>query len=230
MIIGKGLIAREFKKYETLENYLVFASGVSNSKFCTPEDLLRERQLFLSTVREHPSKKLIYFSTTSVNDPDLRETPYVIHKLEMETLVRTHAAQWQIFRLSNLAGTSDNPNTVLNFLYHSIRQGHPFHLWKRSERNIIDVTDVYHACDYILQKGLFPNTVVNVVNPSNYPVNYIVRCIEDFTGKKAVCDEIEKGSSFGIDVTGILPIFKELQIAFGDHYLPDLLKKYYSRS
>lgn len=230
MIIGKGLIAREFKKYATLDDYLVFASGVSHSKSCTPEDLQRERLLFLSSVNAHPTRKVIYFSTTSVNDPDLRETPYVLHKLAMEALVRSHAAQWQIFRLSNLAGASDNPSTVLNFLYHSIHEGRPFQLWKYSERNIIDVSDVYHICDHILQKGLFPNTVVNIANPSNYPVNYIVRCIEGFTGRKAVCEEIEKGSSFGIDVADILPLYGELHIGFGDHYLPGLLQKYYSRS
>jgi nucleoside-diphosphate-sugar epimerase len=229
MIIGKGLIAREFSNYSALDDYLVFASGVSNSKSCTPADLQRERQLFLSTVKSHPSRRLIYFSTTSVNDPDLRETPYVIHKLEMEALVRTHAAHWQIFRLSNLAGASDNPNTVLNFLYHNIHNGHPFQLWKYSERNIIDVSDVHRVCDYILQKGLFPNTVVNIANPSNYPVGYIVRCLEEYTGRKAIYEEVPKGSSFGIDVADIFPIYDELHMGFGEHYLPGLLQKYYPR-
>jgi len=229
MIIGNGLIANGFRPYEGIDTFLIFASGASHSKSCTPDDFRREQELLMAAIRANPSKKLVYFSTTSVNDPDLRETPYVIHKLEMEAQVRIHAAQWQVFRLSNAVGASGNPTTVLNFLYHNICFGHRFQLWKYSERNIIDVADVYRVCNHILQKGLFPNAVVNIANPSNYPVSYIVRCIESFTGRQAIYEEIAKGSSFGIDVADIFPLYDELHIGFGENYLPALLHKYYSR-
>src|SRR5882757_4127080 len=111
MLIGKGLVARNFTRYEELDEFLVFASGVSNSKSCTPEDFRRERELLMASIRAHPSKKAVYFSTSSVNDPDLRETPYVLHKLDMEDQVRQYARQWHIFRLSNLAGASGNMTT-----------------------------------------------------------------------------------------------------------------------
>ena len=103
MVIGNGLIAKEFKRYEDNDTFLVFASGVSHSKSCTPDDFRRERELFTTAVHANPSKKVVYFSTTSVDDPDLRETPYVVHKLAMEGLVRQLASEWHIFRLSNLA-------------------------------------------------------------------------------------------------------------------------------
>ena len=229
MIIGNGLIAKGFKPYEGITTCLIFASGVSHSKSCTQKDFQREQDMLMAAIKANPSKKLVYFSTTSVNDPDLRETAYVQHKLEMEALVCMHAAQWQVFRLSNIAGAADNPTTILNFLYQNIRYGHRFQLWKYSERNIIDITDVYRVCDHILQKGLFPNTVVNIANPSNYPVSYIVKCIEIFLEKKAVYDEIAKGSSFGIDVAEIYPLYSELSIGFDEDYLPALLHKYYYR-
>jgi nucleoside-diphosphate-sugar epimerase len=229
MIIGNGLIANGFSEYEPSETFLIFASGVSHSKSCTPGDFGRERQMLSSAIKANPSKKLVYFSTTSVNDPDLRETPYVVHKLEMEGLIRQSAAQWQVFRLSNAVGASDNPTTVLNFLFNSISLGHRFQLWKFSERNLIDIADIFRVCDHILQKALFSNAVVNIANPSNYPVSYIVKNIERFTGRQAQYDEIAKGSSFGIDVADIFPIYDELNMEFGEKYLPGLLKKYYSR-
>ena len=229
MVIGKGLVARNFTRYEPLDEFLIFASGVSNSKTCTPADCLRERALLLSSVNAYPSRTLVYFSTSSVNDPDLQETPYIAHKLDMEGLIGQMAPRYHIFRLSNLAGASSNPSTILNFFYDSIKEGRPFELWKYSERNIIDVADVFRISHHILENQLFPNRVVNIANPRNERVTDIVRDIEAFTGKKAVYTEKEKGSAFTIDVSDILPICRSLQIGFGEDYLPRLLEKYYPR-
>jgi nucleoside-diphosphate-sugar epimerase len=227
MVIGKGLVAKAFKQYVTLDQFLIFASGVSNSKSCTTDDLLREHHLLVSSIRENPSKKVVYFSTSSVNDPDLQGTLYIDHKLNMEELVKKEASNYHIFRLSNLAGASANPNTILHFFYSSIGDGHPFELWKYSERNIIDVEDVFKIIHYILENNLFVNQVVNIANETNYPVGYIVRCIEAFTHKKAIFTEKERGKKFEIDTSDIRPICKSLQISFGDDYLPALLAKYY---
>jgi len=230
MVIGNGLIAREFKQYEDNDTFLIFASGVSHSKSCTPDDFRREHELFTTTVHAHPTKKVVYFSTTSIDDPDLRETPYVTHKLAMERLVRQLAPQWQIFRLSNLAGASANPSTLLNFFYLNILERRPFQLWKYSERNIIDVQDVHRVVDHILQNGLFPQTVVNIANPSNYSVSYIVTSIEAFTGVKGVYQEIDKGSRFHIDLAHAEVLYRQLHMQFEAGYLAGLLKKYYSPS
>jgi nucleoside-diphosphate-sugar epimerase len=228
MVIGRGLIARTFEKYENNDEFLIFASGVSHSKSCTPDDFKRERGLLLSGLRGLGSKKVVYFSTTSLYDPDMRDTPYIRHKLNMEDLLRQHASAWHVFRLSNLAGASPNPSTVLNFFNSSIRLGHPFELWNHSERNIIDVADVFRIADHILGNGLFLNRIVNVANEKNYSVQYIVQCIESFSHKKAIFTEREKGATFGIDISDILPVCRALQIGFGPDYLPLLLEKYYS--
>lgn len=229
MVIGKGLVARNFVKYASIDEFLIFASGVSNSKSCTPEDVLREQVLLTNALKEHPSKIIVYFGTTSVYDPDLLSTPYIRHKLQMEDLVRSRANRYQIFRVSNLAGLSENPNTILNYFYSCITFDRPFTLWKRAERNIIDVDDVFRICDTLLGTGQFMGRTVNIANQENYPTPYMVRCIEAFTHKKARYTIEEKGEKFTIDISDILPTVRSLGITFGEDYLPKLLNKYYSK-
>jgi nucleoside-diphosphate-sugar epimerase len=229
MIIGRGLVARNFGNYAKNDDFLVFASGVSHSKQCSQDDFKREHDLLLASMKENPDKKLVYFSTSSVSDPDLLNTAYIRHKLAMEELVRQHASLHHVFRLSNLAGISNNPSTVLNFFYSSIEEGRVFELWKNSERNIIDVEDAYKIADHILRNALFLGKTVNIANQTNYPVQYIVDCIESFCGRKAIFTPREKGGKFRIDISETLPICRLLKIDFSMGYLPGLLEKYYGR-
>lgn len=228
MVIGNGLIARSFKQYISSEEWVIFASGVSNSKTSTPADYERESGLLTSTIAANAHKRIVYFSTTSVNDPDLQDTQYVQHKLRMEALIKKNARQYNIFRLSNLAGFSTNPHTVLNFFYQHIIEQRPFELWIHSERNIMDVADIYKVADHVLQNGLFPNETVNIANTENYPVKYIVQTVERFCKKRAIYEEKAKGSKFAIDLAAILPVYQALNIRFDHNYLPDILEKYFS--
>lgn len=228
MVIGNGLIARSFEQYTSSEEWVIFASGVSNSKTSVPADFEREAQLLAGTIAGNVAKKIVYFSTSSVNDPDLQDTEYVQHKLRMEGLIQGKAQQYNIFRLSNLAGFSNNPHTVLNFFYQHIIEQLPFELWVNSERNIIDVADVFITVDHVLQNGLFPNQCINIANTENYPVKYIVQTIERFCKKKAIYEEKRKGSTFTIDLAAILPVYRALNVRFDHDYLPALLEKYYS--
>jgi nucleoside-diphosphate-sugar epimerase len=228
MIIGKGLVARNFSKYAENDDFLVFASGVSHSKLCSPDDFNRERNLLLDSLRDHPFKKVVYFSTTSVYDPDLWDTAYIRHKIAMEELVRQSGSQHYVFRFSNLAGISSNPSTMLNFFYSNIKEGRTFELWKNSERNIIDVEDAYKISDHILRNELFLGETVNIANATNYTVQYIVDCIESFCGRRAIFTEREKGGKFKIDISQTLPICQILKIDFSIDYLPTLLEKYYT--
>jgi nucleoside-diphosphate-sugar epimerase len=227
MIIGNGLVAKAFQFYGQNREILIYAAGVSDSKSSTDNDFLREKELLASSIHNNPDYRVVYFSTTSVNDPDLQETPYVQHKVKMEGLIRQQAARYHIFRLPNLAGHSANPNTILNFLVDHIRREQPFELWKYSERNLIDVADVFRIGQYILENNLFPNRIVNIANEQNYPVKEIVRSIESHTGKKAVYTEKDKGSSFRIGISDILPICRSLGIRFEENYLRNLLETYY---
>ncbi len=97
MIIGNGLLAQAFSPVFANDAHVIaFASGVSNSRETRAEAFARERELLTSTLERE--KFILYFSTCSVHDPELAESPYVRHKIDMEHLV-CNAAQKAIFRL-----------------------------------------------------------------------------------------------------------------------------------
>jgi nucleoside-diphosphate-sugar epimerase len=228
MVIGNGLVARRFESYKNKDNFLVFASGVSNSKTKNPEAYNREINLLKDSIQIHKNKSLIYFSTCSIYDPQEMESAYVKHKLQIEEYIQTHTKQYQIFRISNLAGTSSNPNTLLNFFFNHVKNGVNFDLWTNACRNIIDVDHAYYIIDHILQNGLFQNKVIDIANPVNHPVKKIIATIENFLNIKSNYIEIEKGTCFEINTSRIQHIIQELRIRFSPEYLRDLLNKYYS--
>ena len=228
MVIGNGLVARRFESYKNEDNFLVFASGVSNSKTKNPEAYNREINLLKDSIQIHKNKSLIYFSTCSIYDPQEMESAYVKHKLQIEEYIQTHAKQYQIFRVSNLAGMSSNPNTLLNFFFNHVKNEVNFDLWSNACRNIIGIDHAYHIIDHILKGNLFPNQVINIANPENYPVKKIITAIETFLNIKSNYIEIEKGTCFEIDTSAIQHIIQELRIRFSPEYLRDLLNKYYS--
>ena len=228
MVIGNGLVAKAFSSYISDDRLLIFASGVSNSKSATKEAFHREEEMLLKHLNQNPSSIFVYFSTCSILDPDLKEAPYTFHKKKMEDLIMKHNRPFYIFRLSNLAGHTANPHTFLNFFYWHIKKKESFELWEKSERNIIDVADVFNVCNHIMQKQLFLNKVTNVANPKNYKVLDIVKMMEDFCQTKGKYREIDRGAGYAIDITDIRPLYQSLNIEFGDRYLLRLLEKYYT--
>lgn len=227
MVIGNGLVARRFGLYNNQDDYLVFASGVSNSKTRDADAYNREIELLRNCFQKYNDKSLIYFSTCSIYDPQEMESTYIQHKLRIEDLIKTHAKQYHIFRISNMAGKSSNPNTMLNFFLNHVKNRVNFDLWINACRNIIDIDHAYLIIDHILQFGLFPNQVINIANPVNHPVKKIIITIEDFLNIKSNYIEIDKGACFEIDISPIQHIIQKLGIPFGYEYLMELLHKYY---
>lgn len=228
MVIGKGLIAKKFSAYTDNGNVLIFASGVSNSKNTNPAEYEREKNLLLQTLRENKEKTVVYFSTCSIYDPAESKSQYVAHKLELETIIKTHADSYRIFRVSNVVGQSVNPNTVLNYFYFHINNHINFDLWSGAYRNLIDIDDMYSIAHTILSRSLFKNQVVNIANTENYSAGDIVTALEKQMNQKANYIKIEKGANFTIDTSAIAPIIKEAGIIFEyPAYLHHLIKKYY---
>ena len=227
MVIGNGMIANKFKEYKNDNNILIFASGVSNSKDVVEEHFLRESQLLSETINDNPEKTFVYFSTCSIQDSDLASLPYVIHKKNPEEFIKKNAANYYLFRVSNLAGTSNNPYTLINYFIFNILKNHPLTVWTKAFRNIIGVNDMYAIVDYFLQKKENINTTINIANPENYSVPFIIKTIEEHLNKKAISIEVDKGDDYKIDISIIEPLFEKLNIQFNDTYLASLLKKYY---
>ena len=153
MVIGNGMVARRFESYKTNDQFLIFASGVSNSKNINPEAYARELLLLQTTIKQNPEKILVYFSTCSVYDPGEENSKYVVHKKQIEQLIQSNQRRFCIFRVSNLVGHSGNRNTILNFYVYHILNGINFDLWTNATRNLIDIDDMYQIADDILKKG-----------------------------------------------------------------------------
>lgn len=227
MVIGNGMIAKRFSSYGHIDQWLVFASGVSHSLSVSEEEFAREKHLLHSALEKHPEKTLVYFSTCSIYDPSLQHSAYVKHKLAMEEFISSTAPQYLIFRVSNPVGKTNNLHTVLNFFVEHIRTSTFFTVWKYASRNLIDIDDMYLLCDHIMQSGLFPNRVVNVANPVNYPVTTIIAAIENHLEKKGHFSLSEQGNSPLIDTSAIQPLFGQLNLEFSEQYLQKLLRKYF---
>jgi nucleoside-diphosphate-sugar epimerase len=228
MVLGSGLVANGFRECQDDENCLVFASGVSNSANTDTGAFEREANLLRKSLQQHAEKLFVYFSTCSIYDPSLQASPYVNHKLAMEAIVQEFHGDYRIFRISNLAGKTNNPHTVLNFFAQHILSGDFFSLWKNASRNIIDLQDAVAICDYLIQNKLFKNEVVDVANPVNYPVLQIIRVMEEILGEKGNYELIEKGYDPKINTLPIQPFLSELKIPFDKGYLIKTLTKYYA--
>ena len=228
MVIGKGMIGKRFESYQSDDRFVIFASGVSNSKIRDREVYNREVTLLKHSIEAHKQKTLVYFSTCSVYDCEEELSPYVVHKKEVEEIIQSRCRKFYIFRASNVVGKSDNPNTVLNFFVYHIRNQINFDLWTNASRNLLDIDDMYKIVDHILQKGLYINDITNVANPASYKVTEIVAAIEHRWQIQANYIAIPKGSTFDIDVSRISTIISKLQMRFGDNYLANLLEKYFN--
>ena len=229
MVIGNGLIASQFYNYKRNDDVLIFASGVSNSRNELAPEFEREIDLLRSSYEKNREKKFVYFSTCSIGDASLANSPYVRHKLKIEKWIAENVQSYIVFRLSNPIGKNNNPNTVFNFFVNSIVSGDHFQIWKNATRNIMDVNHMYLLCNHIIAHHLFLNSIIAVANPESYAVLKIVNSIEAYFNKKGNYEILEKGSPVPVDVTLIKPLLKELNINFGENYIEEILKKYFPK-
>lgn len=227
MVIGTGMIATEFKSYQADDNFVIFASGVSDSTHAREDAFERESKLLNEIIEQHKDKVLVYFSTCSIYDISMKNSAYVNHKLKMEEMIIRRHSSYLIFRLSNVVGKTNNQHTVVNFFIRNILAKQPFEVWQLASRNIIDIDDMYRACDEILQNKLYTNTILNIANPHNYNVLFIIETIETHFKTKGNQILVPKGSGPIIDTSIVEQIFRKFSINFGPDYFSKLLQKYF---
>lgn len=230
MIIGSGLLAHAFSDILLQhKDVCIYAAGVSNSGCVDSREFARERQRLENALRQTMHvDAFVYFGTCSVADPEVRNTPYVQHKLTMEQIVHTHP-QNLILRLPQTAGKTPNPHTLLNFLYARISRSESFNLWSKAKRNIIDVADVASIAQQIIMDNSARNMTLNIANVANYPMTAIVSTMERIVGKRAVYDIVEYGSEYSIEIGAILPLLEKAGVKFGNDYLENTIDRYYER-
>jgi nucleoside-diphosphate-sugar epimerase len=229
MVIGNGMVAKSFYHFKERNDVVIFASGVSNSKSAVASEFEREKQLLHKVISENLEKKIIYFSTFNLYDPKEQNSPYCLHKLDMENFIALNVNNYTIFRLGHVAGKSANDFTILSFLYNAIKDNTKFNLWKYASRNIIDIDDISTICTYIINNSLFKSRVLNICNSVNTSIIEIVGVLEDILKKKGDYTVILEGGSPIVDNSDILKIAKNLNIDFDKKYVPNVIEKYYGK-
>ncbi len=225
MIVGRGLIATAFERCPELAG-VIYAAGVSNSVNADPHEFERDWARLSDALSTYPGAPVfVYFSTCSIDDKGTLGSNYVRHKIAMEALVAAHK-NYLIIRLPQVAGWSDNPHTLLNYMHGKIVRGEDFIMRAKTTRNIIDVEDVVDIVQQLVAEGTSRLTV-NVANPVSHLVSEIVAAMERATGKQAVAQISGAGGNHVIDTTSIKPIIAKLGISFDAGYLDRVICKYY---
>ena len=229
-VIGNGMIAKAFlaKKYE-LNNCIIFASGVSNSRCDEQKEFIREKILLekeIKGIKEiRQITKLIYFSTCSIYDQDTNSSEYVKHKLHMESIVLKYPNNI-VFRLPQIAGPNAPSNTILSNIKEKINSGKIFPIWKNASRNVLDLFDARDIVVNVTRRNHKRLKIVNVANPSSYSVHQIVSSFEKVYNLKMNKKYVDKGNKYSIDISNIEYLFNELSIDFSN-YLDKIIRKYY---
>jgi nucleoside-diphosphate-sugar epimerase len=229
MIIGSGLLAKAFTSgYEDRDDVCIYAAGVSNSGCTDANEFYREKVRLQQAIASSKKETVfVYFSTCSIYDEDLLYSPYVRHKLAMESLV-VNKPNHLIFRLPQVVGKTPNPHTLLNFLYARITRSEKFYIWKNAQRNVIDVDDVASISDVFINDQAVRDVIVNIANPENYSVLDVVRMFESVLHKKAICDYEDKGNEYVIDVCQMQSVVYRSGVVFNESYLNKIISKYYA--
>jgi hypothetical protein len=194
MIIGNGLLASICSKVNN-EDCIIFASGVSNSKEQNDEEFNRELSLLIKYI--YTDKKLIYFSTCSIEDYSLTDTKYIKHKLKIEELIKNACNKYVIFRLPIVIGKCNNPNTFFNFFKYKILNNEPFEVLRDSHRYIITSDSLSTYIDKIIP--LVRNKVINIVDDKNFNIIDIISHMELLLKNKAIYTVIDGGTNYKIN-------------------------------
>jgi nucleoside-diphosphate-sugar epimerase len=232
MIIGGGLIARAFEeKYHDAHDVVIFASGVSNSQCSEVKEFERDKKMINDALTQYAHANFIYFSTTSLFDENLQSSPYVEHKRGIENFLLTHptSSRILILRLPIVAGVTQNQHTLLNFLVDKISSGSEFKVFAKAFRNIIDIQDVVKICNALINSNSPRGIALNLCNPKSIKMTDLVPLIEDIVGKKAIFSLVDKGGGQAqIDISTAAPFIRLSGVEFGQDYIFETLKKYYS--
>ena len=186
MIIGNGLIAKAFVDNISHDDYIIFASGVSDSNETDVREFIREHSLLRNTIEQNPNKKLIYF--TSV----LAETisnAYYIHKNSMEKTIKLQAKDYIIYRIPQLIGKTGNKFNLVHYLKEDITNEKDIVIYKDIIRSILDVDDLVDLVDY--SKDKINRDYVDVSYIEKISVLGLAHKIAARIGKYPLCKIVE---------------------------------------
>ncbi|MDA9272964.1 hypothetical protein N9P83_01510 [Flavobacteriaceae bacterium] len=224
MVVGNGLLSSIFKEYKNSDEIIIFASGVSNSSEKREFEFQREKSKLFEVFERNPKKTLIYFSTCAFYDNYFDESPYLIHKRQMEKFIIANVQNYYIFRIPQIIG-SKNTNQLLGFLDHKIKNKEEFVLFD-IERNLIDFEFLLTVSKYLISNKFYLNKISNIFYPINVKVIDIVSFFEQIHNVKSNHVVKEKKGSLIIEKTINDEILSKLFQVRANYY-KDKLVEYY---
>lgn len=228
MIVGSGLLAEAFRpRYGNDTSVTIHAAGVSNSSETDRAQFRREHERLASGL-EQSSGTFVYFSSCVVGMPDIRPSPYVQHKAQMEQMV-LESPGGTVFRLPQVVGRTGNPNTLTNYLASHILEGLPFRIFSGAQRNLVDVDDVAALVPELLSDPASAGQVTSIATREPVAVSALVAMLEQVLGRKACAEVIARDEPFVVDATRALAASARLGLGLegGQEYVMKVLRKYY---
>ena len=223
MVIGKGLLGTSFLLSSENDNdsRVIFASGVSNSKETDIKQFNREKELILKHIKT--DKKFIYFSSIL---SDIVDNPYYNHKLAMEELVKTNSSNYLIFRVPQIVGYSNNPNTLMNYLIRNIKDSNEVVINEGIKRALIDVTDIVRIVNYCDLKATCLTLNVSFIEKVSVLCLYNKLCVSLSREENVSIKTTHNDSNWNVDNSPlIIETINELKFNQID-YTDDIIKKY----
>ena len=217
MIIGNGLIAKAFEKYNYDNDFLIFSSGVSNSRENRSSEFEREEKLIKEYI--NIDKKFIYFSTVSVVDGS-KNSPYIQHKLNIEKIISENHNNYLIFRLPIVVGLNANKVTFFNNIKNKILNNEVIDIYN-VKRYLIDVDDLSINLPILIDDKNEKNKTINVCYDNFISVGEIVHKMEFFLKKNALKNFIDCDSNHEVD-----NIFFKKKFLIDSSYNSRLIEKY----
>jgi glycosyltransferase involved in cell wall biosynthesis/dTDP-4-dehydrorhamnose reductase len=227
VLIGNGVIANRFCDYALKSNYLIFAGSINDFAINDDAAFQNEEAALQLALADNPDVPFIYFSSCSILDPEVGETPYVLHKIRMEKLLQSQAKFFLIFRLPEVVGLSGDESNLVNFLVDAISNKKPFEISAKAQKNLIDIDNVHTIADEIIKSNKYSNSIINIASTQKTSIYALIQNIEQFLGLKARFDKVEKGSDMDLDISEIQPLLSMLNINFDENYIPRALEKYF---
>lgn len=223
MVIGNGIIANSFSNLDH-SNLCIFASGVSNSLETNKIQFDKEFNLLKETILENSNKKIIYFSTISIETKS--PTPYTKHKLKLEQYIKQNCNDYLILRLPNIVSYNQSKYQLIGYFYNCLINQTPIEISPTCKRNLIDVEDIPLILEILLSK--ISNKIISVYFSNSITIQEIISCLENITNLTFNIRGIKDINEKEIDNSEFLKLIEGSEYKFNINPF-DILKKYYTK-
>lgn len=225
MVIGNGLLANTFREFQSDNNIILFASGISNSSETSTNSFKREKELLL-TYKGSP-QQLIYFSTIGIHDPDLSSSKYILHKQELELLIQEYFNSFLIFRLPIVVSDSLNPYTLTNFIYNKIKRDEPVPVYKNAIRYLIDIQDTKILVAEMIKSKRFQNEIIDLNFDNPISMEELVKIFKSVLNSEVTTQYLNRGSNYITNNTKFIEFINSMGFKLPMDYVRLLIIKYY---